>query len=1015
MTLDWFEAYGSLIFQIYGLAFFVMGIAALLSMRSDGGAGIGAHLGWLAAFGVLHGCQEFIDGVRLSKSDEWLVVLSHSLMSVSFLALMEFGRRTWNQQVANPRLAALPLYMMAFLLSVAVLLTASSASAGLELSARYLFGAPGALLAGMGLLAQARAVIDTAIYSHWLRVAAFAMLGYAALTVVVSPGSGRHLVPWLPTTADFFAVTGLPVQLARALCAVLLAVSFVFLSRRSASVTTITLQRVTNRLDGFVYRCRNDRNRSMTFMSGGGESLVGYPAREFLLGKRHFGDQVHPDDQQRVWEEIQAGLEAGGGYRLHYRVLDHEGSVRWCYEEGSGFFDTQGRLLYLEGLVRNDEVRHQVQQALQKERDFARELVDNAPVIVLLLSSSGLIQYVNPYFERLSGYRMSDIQGKEWFATCLPARDQAITRKLFSRAIHGQPVRGNINAIASRDGSEYAIEWHALSLRDANAQVTGLLSIGMDVTERQALEKQLHELTRSLEQRVADRTAEVDTVLRRNLAILDTAIDGFFAVDINGRIRQTNPAFCAMLGYEEPELLAMSIPDIEAVESEDDVSAHIDKVMAQGHDRFDTCHRCKDGTVLELEISVSLVVENDETMFYAFARDIGPRKAAEMALRQASDEAKRSNAAKDEFLSRMSHELRTPLNAILGFAQVLQLPDEQPLSTQQLDNVHQIHHAGEHLLTLVNEMLDLARLESGQLAFNVEPVALCPVIQHCVSQISPGARERGIFPTLQLHAPCTVVADPGRLEQVLLNLLSNAVKYNRDGGSITVECFVVEGQRARVGVHDTGGGLSVEQQQRLFRPFERFESAYEGIDGAGIGLALAKQLIEGMGGCIGVDSHPGEGSTFWFELPLCDAPEDAEQMIVALPTAGSVPSRVLCVEDNPANLLLVERILNKRADIELSTATNAEDGLVLAKRERPDLILLDINLPGMDGYQLMRVLKADPSLKTIPVIAITANAMPNDVDRGKAAGFVDYLTKPLNIPQFLEIIERLLTSTRGDP
>lgn len=1014
MSPIWLETYMGLVFQFYGLAFFVMGVAALLRTRSEGGVGEGVHLAWFAVFGMLHGVQGFIDGERLSNSSAGLVVLSSSLMSASFLALLEFGRRTWNQQFTNRHLAASSLYTILMLGSVALLLTASSLSAGLEISARYLLGVPGAILTAIALFAQARVATHVGGFSGWLRMAASAMAIHAVLTVFLSSGSGGPLLQWLPTTMDFFALTGVPVQLVRAVCAIMLAVSFVILSHRNATLINATLQRVTDRLDGFVYRCRNDRNRTMTFMSGGGESLIGYPATDFLLGKRHFQDQIHADDQQRVWEELQARLAVRADFRLHYRVLDKAGGVRWCYDQGHGVFDEQGKLLYLEGLVRNDEVRHQIQQALQQERDFAKDLVDTAPVIVLLLSPRGVIQQVNPYFEQLTGYLMSEIVGKEWFSTCLPARDQARTRALFLDAIHGQPVIGNINPIAARDGQEYVIEWHALPLRDANGQAIGLLSIGTDVTERHALENQLLELNHTLEQRVVNRTAEVEQELRSNKAILQTAIDGFFAVDTNGRIRQANPAFCNMLGYQESELLAMRVADIEALESHDDVSAHIEKVMEQGYDRFDTRHRCKDGSTLELEISVRPVLINNETMFYAFARDIGPRKAAEMALRQARDEAKRANAAKDQFLSRMSHELRTPLNAILGFAQVLQLPDEQPLSSQRLDSVQQIQQAGEHLATLVNEMLDLACLESGHLDLHLEPVKLCPLIEYCLMQISTSARERDIQPTLQLHAPCTAMADSGRLKQVLLNLLSNAVKFNQDGGSLTVECSVVEPERARVCVHDTGFGLSREQQQRLFRPFERFDSAYAGTDGAGIGLALAKKLIVSMGGTIGVDSHPGEGSTFWFELPLCDAPEWDEQSTTEAPMAEGVPFKMLCVEDNPANLRLVERILHQRADIELYTATNAEAALPLARREQPDLILLDINLPGMDGYQILEVLKADASLKNIPVVAITANAMAGDLERGEAAGFADYLTKPLNIPYFLKIVDRMVASPRGE-
>ena len=253
-----------------------------------------------------------------------------------------------------------------------------------------------------------------------------------------------------------------------------------------------------------------------------------------------------------------------------------------------------------------------------------------------------------------------------------------------------------------------------------------------------------------------------------------------------------------------------------------------------------------------------------------------------------------------------------------------------------------------------------------------------------------------------------MLADPARLKQVLLNLLSNAVKYNREGGRIDIECALATQQRVRVSVRDTGPGLSVEQQSRLFRPFERLESAYQGIEGTGIGLALAKKLVEGMQGSIGVDSVPGEGSRFWFELPLCEraleaGPESEPPAFsdIDAPESQGKSYTVLYIEDNPANLRLVQKILDRRSDIKLLVAENAEDGLVLAGQEHPDLILLDLNLPGMDGFEALQCLRAAPATRAIPVIAVTANAMPRDIERGRAAGFQDYIIKPINIQDFL--------------
>lgn len=388
-------------------------------------------------------------------------------------------------------------------------------------------------------------------------------------------------------------------------------------------------------------------------------------------------------------------------------------------------------------------------------------------------------------------------------------------------------------------------------------------------------------------------------------------------------------------------------------------------------------------------------------------------------MREAMQEAERANAAKSEFLSRMSHELRTPLNAILGFSQLLEQPKETPLDADQIESVREIQLAGQHLLVLVNEVLDLARIESGRLEISVEPVALPSAIAQCATQIEPAARGRDIRLTVRPSASLTVLADPTRLKQVLLNLLSNAVKYNRVGGTIEVSSVLVEGGRVRIDVSDSGRGLSADQQARLFRPFERLESAYEGIEGAGIGLALAKQLVVAMQGRIGVDSAPGHGSTFWFELPLSSETASGETAspsggLGPLEKAGEVSETVLYIEDNPTNLRLVQKILAKHGGVELLAAHTPELGIELALSHRPALILLDINLPGMDGYQVLERFKAEASLKDTPVIAITANAMKHDMARGEAAGFTDYLTKPFEIQDFLDRIERCLASRKRE-
>ena len=390
----------------------------------------------------------------------------------------------------------------------------------------------------------------------------------------------------------------------------------------------------------------------------------------------------------------------------------------------------------------------------------------------------------------------------------------------------------------------------------------------------------------------------------------------------------------------------------------------------------------------------------------------------EQAERQKADlltaklEAERANTAKSEFLSRMSHELRTPLNAILGFSQLLETDPDYPLSDIQAENIREIINAGKHLLDLVNEVLDLARIESGRLDICLQPTDLAPLVQDCVAQIRPLATQRHIRIDIEMPAVCCVEADAARLKQVMLNLLSNATKYNHEHGTIIIR---VEMQQPDVciSVKDNGPGIPDAFLPLLFQPFERMQTAYEGVEGSGIGLALVKKLLTAMHAEIDVESRLGTGSRFFFKLPLSTAkPADPNKPIPPLSPLQSVSAterhKLIYIEDNAANLRLVQKILLKQPHIMLYTATNASEGLELIQREQPELVLLDINLPGRNGYQVLEILRQNPSTQNLPVIAISANAMQRDIERGLAAGFIHYLTKPLNVTAFIQVLNQTL-------
>ncbi|MES2483885.1 MAG: ATP-binding protein [Pseudomonadota bacterium] len=425
----------------------------------------------------------------------------------------------------------------------------------------------------------------------------------------------------------------------------------------------------------------------------------------------------------------------------------------------------------------------------------------------------------------------------------------------------------------------------------------------------------------------------------------------------------------------------------------------------------------KDGSRFPAIVSITALRDDDgvEIGYLLIGTDISERKRAEYALNEAMAAADRANRAKSDFLSSMSHELRTPLNAILGFAQLLETGAPAPTPTQRR-NIDHILKAGWYLLELINEVLDLALVESGKLTLSTEPVSLAEVMLECRAMVEPQARQRGIGMTFPpFSAPLFIDADRTRVKQVLINILFNAVKYNRAQGAVAVECTMAGEQRVRISVRDTGVGLSTDQLSQLFQPFNRLGKEAGPEEGTGIGLVVTKRLVELMGGMIGAESAAGIGSVFWVEFNLAVAPQlavpDEGQAMVTAPKApdGTPLRRVLYVEDNPANLELVAQLIARRGDLQLLSATDGQLGVEYARACLPDVILMDIHLPGLSGTEAMKVLRADPATCHIPIIALSANAVPRDIAQALEAGFHTYLTKPIMVKQFMEALDVALT------
>lgn len=379
----------------------------------------------------------------------------------------------------------------------------------------------------------------------------------------------------------------------------------------------------------------------------------------------------------------------------------------------------------------------------------------------------------------------------------------------------------------------------------------------------------------------------------------------------------------------------------------------------------------------------------------------------ENIIKNALKQAEQANQAKSDFLSRMSHELRTPLHAIIASSDLILY--EKNLMPRLEKHIQHINKAGGHLLTLIDDVLDLSRIESGKLAVLSKPIKLQDVLEECFSLIKPITLESGVDISLERHADYMVNADRTRLKQALLNLLSNAVKYNRQQGTVTVNCEIKNNNRLRINITDTGNGLSIVQQKQLFKPFERMGAELGNIKGTGIGLTITQQLISMMGGAIGVESTEGKGSNFWIELELLGQQETTRFESASIRGEHSQTQqskRIVYVEDDPVNAHLMSEIIKTMTNHHLVIAKTGKEGLKLILEQLPDLVLLDIGLPDIDGYQILGQMRAHPQAKKIPAIAFTAKAMMDDIERAETAGFDNYIVKPVQAADLLKSIER---------
>jgi len=645
-------------------------------------------------------------------------------------------------------------------------------------------------------------------------------------------------------------------------------------------------------------------------------------------------------------------------------------------------------------------------------------ILNSANFSIIATDEKGVIQLFNIGAETMLGYAAVEVVNKITPADIhdpqeVIERAQALSRELAT------PIAPGFEALAfkasrgiedkyeltyiRKDGSRFPAIVSVTALRNADGGIIGYLLIGTDNSARKQAEEKLRWTEEGFRLMVE--------------SVTDCAI---VMLDSEGRVVSWNTGAQRIKGYSAEEIVGQHFsrfyPPADIVRG---APQHdLDSAAAEGRFEVEGWRVRKDGSRFWANVVFTAIRDQagEPRGFAKLTRDLTERRQVEETLTSAKGAAEKANLAKSEFLSSMSHELRSPLNAILGFAQLME-SDATPATPSQKASIDEILRAGWYLLELINEILDLAQIESGKLSLSQEPTSLAELILECRAMIEPQAQTHGISMTFpQFDVPCFVAADRTRLKQVLINLLSNAIKYNKAGGTVVVDVAGSTAERIRLNVRDTGPGLSPDKLAQLFQPFNRLGQEHGAEQGTGIGLVMSKRLVELMGGVLGVESSVGAGSVFWCELGAAAAPEldaaTAQPVVVAQgqPQPGAPLRTLLYVEDNPANLKLVEQLIARRPTIRLLTAVDGNMGIQVARAHQPDVILMDINLPGISGIEALKILRDDPATAHIPVVALSANAMPRDIEKGLEAGFFSYLTKPIKVKEFMEALDAALGS-----
>ncbi|MDQ6799729.1 MAG: PAS domain S-box protein [Acidobacteriota bacterium] len=756
----------------------------------------------------------------------------------------------------------------------------------------------------------------------------------------------------------------------------------------------------------------------------GAERMLGYAATEVV-------DQITPadisDPQELIARAATLSRELSTRITPGFEALAFKASrgiediyeLTYVRKDGTRFpaivsvtalrDDQQAIIGYL--LIGTDNTaRKQAEEALLKAGALQSAIFNSANFSSIATDANGVIQIFNVGAERMLGYKAEEVINRITPADIsdpqeIIARAATLSRELSAEITPGfealafKASRGIEDiyelTYVRKDGTRFPAIVSVTALRDDQKAIIGYLLIGTDNSARKHVEEKLRFAEESFRMMV-------DSVSDYAIVMLSP----------DGNVVSWNSGAQRIKGFTAEDILGRHFARFYPLEDVADGKPQRDLEVAATLGRFEVegWRVRKDGSSFWANVVITAIRDQAGELrgFAKLTRDLTERQRIETEMTDAKAAAEKANLAKSDFLSNMSHELRSPLNAILGFAQLMESDSPAPTDSQK-ESIIQILNAGWYLLDLINEILDLAVIESGKLSMSQEPVSVAEVMNECQAMIEPQAQRRAIRMTFpRFDVPVCVHADRTRLKQVIINLLSNAIKYNAMGGTVVVACSAEDASgRVRITVTDTGAGLSSEQIGQLFQPFNRLGQQSNAEQGTGIGLVVSKRLMELMNGLVGVESKVGTGSVFWIELnstAQLPVPKHDHAEVTPALLPGAALRTLLYVEDNPANLKLVERLIARRPDLHLLTAIDGTTGVELARSAKPEVILMDINLPGISGIEALMILRADPTTAHIPVIALSANAVPRDVQKGLDAGFFRYLTKPIKVGELMDTL-----------